>query len=106
MIKDEFKNRTLGYLQLFRLQTTATTALTPVIGALVLGQKDIFHLFILFIIGCFYHIYGFVLNEYIDIDVDKKSKDLQKYHPDLYNELKLFYQQDPAQLDSRAGGRM
>jgi len=78
MIKDEFKNRTLGYLQLFRLQTTATTALTPVIGALVLGQKDIFHLFILFIIGCFYHIYGFVLNEYIDIDVDKKSKDLQK----------------------------
>ena len=72
------KNRILGYLQLSRLQTAATTALTPVIGGLIMGQHDIFLLFILFIIGFLYHVYGFVLNEYIDIDVDKKSKDLNK----------------------------
>jgi Mlc titration factor MtfA (ptsG expression regulator) len=28
----------------------------------------------------------------------EKAKDLQELHPDLYNELKNFYQQDPAQL--------
>lgn len=72
------KNKILGYLQLLRLQTAATTALTPVIGGLVMGQRDIFFLFILFIIGFLYHVYGFVLNEYVDIDVDKKSKDLNK----------------------------
>jgi len=72
------KNKTLGYLQLLRLQTAAVTALTPVIGGLVMGQRDIFLIFILFIIGFLYHVYGFVLNEYIDIDVDKKSTDLNK----------------------------
>jgi len=72
------KNKLIGYLQLLRLQTAATTALTPVIGALTMGQRDIFLLFILFIIGFLYHIYGFVLNEYIDVDVDKKSEDLKK----------------------------
>ena len=71
-------NNIIGYLQLIRLQTAATTALTPVIGGLIMGQNDIFLLFILFLIGFLYHIYGFVLNEYIDIDVDKKSADLTK----------------------------
>jgi Mlc titration factor MtfA (ptsG expression regulator) len=28
----------------------------------------------------------------------EKPKQLQKYHPQLYDELKLFYQQDPAKL--------
>jgi len=40
------KNKILGYLQLSRLQTAATTALTPVIGGLIMGQRDIFLLFI------------------------------------------------------------
>ena len=72
------KNKTLGYLQLLRLQTSAVTALTPVIGGLITGQHDIILLFILFLIGFLYHIYGFVLNDYIDIYVDKKSVDLNK----------------------------
>jgi len=71
-------NNIIGYLQLIRLQTAGTTALTPVIGGLIMGQNDIFLLFILFLIGFLYHVYGFVLNEYIDIDVDKKSADLKK----------------------------
>lgn len=71
-------NRILEYLRLFRFQTSAATATAPLIGALVIGQRNILLLFILLIIGIFYHIYGFVLNEYIDIDIDRKSKDLNK----------------------------
>ncbi|UCF12657.1 MAG: UbiA family prenyltransferase [Thermoplasmatales archaeon] len=72
------KNRMLEYLRLFRFQTGAATASAPLIGGLVIGQRDIFVLFILLIIGILYHIYVFVLNEYIDVEVDRKSLDLQK----------------------------
>ena len=71
-------NRILEYLRLFRFQTSAATATAPLIGALVIGQRNIFLLFIILTIGILYHIYGFVLNEYIDVDVDRKSKDLYK----------------------------
>ena len=71
-------NKILEYLRLCRIQTAAATALVPVIGALTMNQHNITFLFILFLIGFLYHIGGFVLNEYIDVDVDKKSLDLQK----------------------------
>lgn len=71
------KNRMLEYLRLLRIQTAATTALTPLIGGLIMGQRDISLLLILLLIGFLYHIYGFVLNEYVDIDIDIKSVDLQ-----------------------------
>lgn len=71
------KKTLLAYLRLSRLQTAAVTAVTPLIGSLLMGQQDIMVLCVLFLIGFFYHIYGFVLNEYIDVDVDKKSNDLQ-----------------------------
>jgi len=71
-------NITLEYLRLLRLQTIAATALTPLIGSLIMGQRDISLLIILFLVGFLYHIYGFVLNEYIDVEVDKKSVDLKK----------------------------
>ena len=74
----ELKNKTIGYLQLLRVQTAAVTAMTPFIGGLIVGPYDLIPLFVLFLIGFLYHIYGFVLNEYIDIDVDKKSSDLKK----------------------------
>jgi hypothetical protein len=34
----------------------------------------------------------------------QQPQQLQKHHPDLYNELKLFYQQDPAKSFESAGG--
>jgi 4-hydroxybenzoate polyprenyltransferase len=71
------KNKAFEYLRLIRVQTAAVTAVTPLIGGLIMGLRDIFSLTILFIIGIFYHIYGFVLNEYIDINIDKTSKDLK-----------------------------
>ena len=72
------KNKILEYLRLPRLQTAAVTAVTPIVGSLVMGQQDIFHLLVLFLIGFLYHIYGFVLNEYVDVEVDKRSIDLKK----------------------------
>ena len=75
---NSIKNRTLEYLRLFRFQTCAATASAPLIGGLVNEQREIFPLFILLLIGILYHIYGFVLNEYMDVEVDKKSLDLHK----------------------------
>jgi 4-hydroxybenzoate polyprenyltransferase len=72
------KNRIREYLSLFRIQTAAATASAPLLGGLIMGQRDVSHLTILFIIGLLCHIYGFVLNEYIDVEVDKKSIDLKK----------------------------
>lgn len=72
------KNNLLEYLRLLRFQTSAATASAPLIGGLIAGQRDIIPLFVLLIIGILFHIYGFVLNEYIDIEVDKKSLELYK----------------------------
>ena len=55
------------------------TGVAPILGALAMWNVDTltpFKLVILFIIGAFAHSYGFVLNDIIDIKVDKLSKDL------------------------------
>jgi 4-hydroxybenzoate polyprenyltransferase len=66
------------YFSLLRIQTGATTATAPLISGLIMGQRDGLHLTVLFVIGLLYHIFGFVLNEYADIEVDRKSIDLKK----------------------------
>jgi len=66
------------YFSLLRIQTGATTASAAFISGLIMGQRDLLHLAILFVLGLLYHIFGFVLNEYADIEVDKKSIDLKK----------------------------
>lgn len=72
------KTSILEYLRLLRFHTSAATASAPLIGGLISGQREVVPLFVLLVIGILYHIYGFVLNEYIDIEVDKKSHELQK----------------------------
>ena len=72
------KTTLFEYLRLLRLQTGAATASAPLIGGLVLGQRDILHLVVLFLIGICYHIFGFVLNEYTDVEVDKQAIDLKE----------------------------
>jgi 4-hydroxybenzoate polyprenyltransferase len=73
---------------LWRVQTLALTALVPVVGALVfMGSpsagspelaKDLLpELVLLFMVGAFLHIFGFVLNEWADLEVDRASPDLQ-----------------------------
>ena len=77
------RNSPAEYLKLFRLQTGATTALAPIIGYLVIASQTgyqivLTELVLLFIIGILMHIFVFVLNEYIDLDVDRLSPDLSK----------------------------
>jgi len=66
----------------------ALTAMVPVIGALLfLGGAPVWsiitamdllpELVLLFIMGAFLHIFGFVLNEWADVEVDRASPDLQ-----------------------------
>jgi 4-hydroxybenzoate polyprenyltransferase len=67
------------YIEITRLFNMGLTGVAPVLGALAMwneGSLAPFKLVILFIIGCLAHAYGFVLNDVIDIKVDKLSKDL------------------------------
>lgn len=69
------------YLKLSRLFNMGLTGVAPVLGALAMwnvNQTSLPMLFILFIIGCLSHIYGFVLNDVIDIKVDQLSTDLKE----------------------------
>lgn len=68
----------LGYLRLLRLQGAAATSAAVLIPALIMGQRDLFLLSILFMVAVLSHIFTAVHNEYIDIKVDKKSGDLQE----------------------------
>jgi 4-hydroxybenzoate polyprenyltransferase len=55
------------------------TGVAPVLGALSMfsiGSLSLPQLFVLFVIGCFSHTYGFVLNDIFDIRLDQLSKDL------------------------------
>ncbi|RLF62886.1 MAG: hypothetical protein DRN16_00285 [Thermoplasmata archaeon] len=72
------KEKIIAYSRLCRLQATGLIATLSVIGAAVAGQKNPFLLGMVFIIGVFYHIFLYVLNDYVDLEVDKKSKDLQR----------------------------
>ncbi|MBN1859958.1 MAG: UbiA prenyltransferase family protein [Candidatus Thermoplasmatota archaeon] len=67
------------YLEITRLFNMGLTAVAPVLGALSMwdiGSLSLPELCILFIIGSLAHIYGFVINDVIDIKVDKLSKEL------------------------------
>jgi 4-hydroxybenzoate polyprenyltransferase len=55
------------------------TGVAPVLGAVSMWDIEstsLFKLFILFCIGCLSHIYGFVLNDVMDVKIDKLSKEL------------------------------
>jgi 4-hydroxybenzoate polyprenyltransferase len=67
------------YIEITRLFNMGLTGVAPVLGALAMwneGTLTPLKLVILFIIGGLAHSYGFVLNDCIDIKVDKLSKDL------------------------------
>jgi len=60
-----------------RLHSAVLLGLVPVYGALLMGERDPFHLTILFIIGLLSHTFGFALNEVADLKVDRASSDLK-----------------------------
>ena len=66
----------VAYARLLRIPGLGALAMPPVIGAMTVGIFDIQNLLIIFILGAFAAIYGFILNDYIDVEVDKLSKAL------------------------------
>jgi 4-hydroxybenzoate polyprenyltransferase len=65
------------YLRLFRFHAVAQEAIFPLFGLLIVGDRNFLDLVLVFFIGLLFHIYTHVLNEYIDIDIDKTSIDLK-----------------------------
>jgi 4-hydroxybenzoate polyprenyltransferase len=67
------------YFEITRLFNMGLTGVAPVLGALSMWKTEAFglpQLALLFLIGCLAHTYGFVLNDVIDINLDKLSKEL------------------------------
>jgi len=72
------KNRIIEYIRLMRPQGAATSGAAVLMSGLIMGQRDAYLLFIIFIVGVLSHIFVFVLNEYTDLFVDKKSQVLKE----------------------------
>lgn len=67
----------VAYARLLRIPGIGGLAIPPVIGALTVGVFDLYQLTLLFMIGALAALYGFILNDYADIEVDKLCKDLK-----------------------------
>ncbi len=65
-----------AYMKLLRLPGLGGLAIPPVFGAISVGIYDFYNLALLFAIGCFSAIFGFVLNDYADVELDKLVKEL------------------------------
>ncbi len=66
------------YAKLFRLPSSLGISIIGVIGALSVkdGNLDLLTLIILLLIGVIGNIFGYVLNDYMDAKIDKRSKKL------------------------------
>jgi len=70
--------RFAAYVKLLRLPGLGGLAIPPVFGAISVGVYDFYKLLILFVIGCFSAIFGFVLNDYADVELDSLIPELGK----------------------------
>jgi 4-hydroxybenzoate polyprenyltransferase len=67
-----------AYAKLLRVPGIGALGIVPVIGALTVGMYDLYTLTIVFIIGAVASIFGFLINDYVDIELDRYVDDLQK----------------------------
>jgi protoheme IX farnesyltransferase len=79
------KNKVKAYLRLIRIHTLIATALTPIFGACatfpvlegdLISWDKLQILIPLFLIGMIVHVFGEILNDYMDYDIDKASSEL------------------------------
>ena len=68
------KGKIKDYIILIRPYWIVFFGLIPAIGAMCNGQFNVFPLSVLFIIGMFSYIFGFVQNDYFDKNTDKESQ--------------------------------
>jgi 4-hydroxybenzoate polyprenyltransferase len=66
------------YIKLIRLPGWGAYCITAVFGAITVGVLDPILLSILFIIGGFVTLYGFVLNDYVDVATDNATEELNQ----------------------------
>jgi 4-hydroxybenzoate polyprenyltransferase len=66
-----------AYARLLRIPGLGGLGIPAVIGALTVGVQDLVALTILFIIGSLAAIYGFILNDYADVELDRLAKELK-----------------------------
>lgn len=62
----------LEYVRLIRLSTAGNEIGVVLLGGFAMGMRDISSIILLVLIGLFGHIFGYTLNEYVDVEVDKK----------------------------------
>jgi len=67
-----------AYAKLLRLPGIGALGIVPVIAALVMGTTDIYPLTIIFIIGALASVFGFLINDYVDIELDGYVDELKK----------------------------
>jgi len=70
-------SKVTAYARLLRIPGLGGLGIPAVIGALTVGVHDLLSLVILFIIGSLSAIYGFILNDYADVELDRLSKELK-----------------------------
>lgn len=70
-------NKITAYARLLRIPGLGGLGIPPVIGALTVGMMDLYNLFILFFIGAVAAMYGFILNDYADIELDRLIPELK-----------------------------
>lgn len=69
-------DKVAAYAKLLRLPGLGGLAIPPVFGAISVGMYDFYNLTILFLIGAMVAIFGFVLNDYADVELDRLVKEL------------------------------
>jgi len=67
-----------AYAKLLRLPGIGALGTTALIGALTVGVYDLFDLSIVFLVGSFSAVFGFLLNDYADVELDNLVDDLKK----------------------------
>lgn len=70
--------RAVGLARLLRLPGIGALGTPPLIGALTVGVTDIPSLLILFAIGALAGIFGFILNDFVDAELDRLVPELQE----------------------------
>jgi len=65
------------YIKFLRLPGLGGLAIPPVFGAISVGVYDFHSLLLLFIVGALSAIYGFALNDYADVELDRLVEELR-----------------------------
>ena len=71
-------NKISAYARLLRIPGIAALGTTTIIGSLTVGVYDLYDLSIVFVIGALAGVFGFLLNDYADIEIDALVDDLHK----------------------------